>query len=87
VAIPLSFIEFVGRLAITGSVITAGRPTHVHRTTYGPLIDTALYNVHNAFDAGKSITWASGRGLGSGNWAPNGTCLSPQCHFTEPKKV
>ncbi len=38
-----------------------------------------------------SITWASGRGLGPGNlnlfWAPNGTCLSAQCHVTGPKKV
>ncbi len=39
--------------------------THVHKTTYEPLIDTALYV--NAFDVGKSITWANGRGLGPGN--------------------
>jgi hypothetical protein len=31
---------------------------HVHKTTYGHLI------VSNTFDAGKSITWVSGRGLG-----------------------
>jgi hypothetical protein len=31
------------------------------------LIDTALSPVHNGFDAGKSITRASGRGLGPGN--------------------
>ncbi len=29
---------------------------HVHKTTYGPLIDMALGPVHNAFDAAKSIT-------------------------------
>ncbi len=46
--------------------------------------------VRNAFDAGKSITWASGRGLGPGNrdfWAPNGTRRTARCHFTGPKKV
>jgi hypothetical protein len=37
---------------------------HVHKTTYGPLIDTALYVI--IFDACRSITWASGRGLGPG---------------------
>jgi hypothetical protein len=40
---------------------------HVHKTAYGPLIDTVLGPVHNAFDAAKSITCASGRGLGPGN--------------------
>ena len=30
---------------------------HVHKITYGPLIDTALY-VLNVFDASKSITRA-----------------------------
>ncbi len=32
---------------------------HVHKTTYGPMID--MGPVCNAFDAGKLITWASGR--------------------------
>ncbi len=40
---------------------------HVHKIAYGPLIDTVLGPVHNAFDAAKSVTWASGRGLGPGN--------------------
>ncbi len=35
---------------------------HVHKTTYGPLIDTALYIDQNAFDAGKTNIWARGRG-------------------------
>ncbi len=39
---------------------------HVHKTTYGSLIDMAR-PVRYAFDAGKSIAWASGRGLGPGN--------------------
>ena len=36
--------------------------SHVHKITYGPLIDTALY-VGNVFDGGKSITQAIGRDL------------------------
>jgi hypothetical protein len=39
---------------------------HVHKTTYGPLMDWPC-TVHNAFDSGKSITWASDRWLGLGN--------------------
>jgi hypothetical protein len=37
---------------------------HVHKNAYGTLIDMTLYEL---LDAGKSITWASGRGLGCGN--------------------
>jgi hypothetical protein len=37
---------------------------HVHKTTFEPLIDTALYVM--LLMRGKSITWASGRGLGPG---------------------
>ncbi len=47
---------------------------------YGP--------VHNAFDAGKSITWENGKGLGPGSQflrAPNGNRLTARCHFTGPK--
>jgi hypothetical protein len=39
---------------------TQNKDPHVHKTTYGPLIDTALYVM---LYVGKSITWATGRGL------------------------
>jgi hypothetical protein len=48
---------------------------HVHKTIYEPMIDTDLA-VSHAFDAGKSITWASGRGLGPGI----STFLHPKWH-------
>jgi hypothetical protein len=62
---------------VTKSLYRAGPPfsilnaihkqyTAASKTTYGPLINTALYSVRNAFDAGKLITW-TGRGLGAGN--------------------
>ncbi len=37
----------------------------VHKTTYAPMIYMSLYIM--VFDAGRSITWAIGRGLGHGN--------------------
>ncbi len=39
------------------------------------------------FDAGRSITWASGRGLGPGNLKFFGTHLLARCHFTGLKKL
>ncbi len=64
--------------------------THVSSCTSNYLWTSDLYcPVCNAFDAGKSITWARGRGvLGPGNlnfWTPNGTPLRAHCHFTGPK--
>jgi hypothetical protein len=50
---------------------------HVHKTTYGPLIDTALHMRANP-------------SLGRGPWksrlfsAPNGTRLTALCHFSGP---
>jgi hypothetical protein len=38
----------------------------VHKTTYAPMIYTSPYLM--IFDAGRSITWASGRGLGPGSF-------------------
>ncbi len=59
---------------------------HVHKTTYGPLIDTALY-VILLMRANPS----SGRGLGPKNlgfFEPrNGTRLTARCNFAGPKKV
>jgi hypothetical protein len=53
----------------------ADTETHVPMDWYGP--------VRNASDAGKSITWANGRGVGPWKsrllWAPNGTHLTAQC--------
>jgi hypothetical protein len=49
---------------------------------YGP--------ARNVFDACRSITWASRRGLGPENldfFGLHGTRLTARCHFTEPKKV
>jgi hypothetical protein len=55
--------------------------SHVHKTTYGPQIDTALYV--KLLMQGKSITWASGRGLGPGNL----DLFWHQIAFTGPEKI
>ena len=60
--------------------------SHVHKITYGPLIDTALY-LCNVFDEGKSITRAIGRvGLWKSRlfWAH--TALALLELFQGPKK-
>jgi hypothetical protein len=60
----------------------------VHKTNYAPMIYTALcimfwrrgYTVLGQVEGGWALEF-------SGFWAPNGTRLSAQCHFTEPKKL
>jgi hypothetical protein len=64
-------------------------PDHLLKNSY--LRTYNLYGpVHNAFDAGKSITWASGRGLGPGNRDFSGPCeMASSCHGSAnrgPKK-
>ncbi len=55
--------------------------TLVHKTTYAPMIYTAL----------SIMFWMRANPLLTLNsqvfWAPNGTCLSARCHFTGPKKL
>ncbi len=41
------------------------RNPRVHKTTYAPMISTAPCVMF--FDAGRSLTWGSGRGAGTGN--------------------
>ncbi len=58
---------------------------HVHKTTYGPLVDTALYVPVMLLMRENPIL---GQVEGVGPWksqlfgAPNATCLTAQCHFT-----
>ena len=76
-ALPFSILNAINKH------YTAGSKTHVHKPTYGPLIDTGP--VRNAFDACK---W---EGVGPWKsrlfWSPNGTRLTARCHFTGLKKV
>jgi hypothetical protein len=62
--------------------------THVHKTTYGPLIDTALYIMllmrANPLLGQVGGGWALEIRL---FWAQTVTHLTAQCHFTEPKPL
>jgi hypothetical protein len=61
---------------------------HIEITINAPMIYTAP--VRNVFDAGRYITWASGRGLGPGNgeFLGLGNGIEPvgECHLG-PKKL
>ncbi len=61
--------------------------THVHKITYGSLIDTAMYVM--LLMRANPLLGQVGRGLApeiSIFWAPNCTRLKARCHFTGPKK-
>jgi hypothetical protein len=64
------------------------RETHEHKTTYGPLIDSALYVMLLIWE-NPFLVWARWRGWAMEPrlfWAQNGTRLTVRCHFTGPKK-
>jgi hypothetical protein len=66
---------------------TAPIRDHVHKTAYGPLIDQAMYvmllMLENPLRGQVGGGWA--KEISTFFWAPNGTRLTAQCHFTRPK--